>query len=687
MEQKINKLGAFVATLALIASVLVMPNVSAGDGDLSVTLVGDKELTSYGPMHGYANFTGSVTGSSSVIDDNVTVMASFSDAGWSNDQASIGSWDGTTCTIEGSASHNFGTLDETLDFCIQVAIEGDVSNGDSAEMVVSVSSSNSTALDINAQVIVSDWTFSTVDEGVKTFAESDEIGQDCETAINCHTYTITIHNNKLDEEGKPVAFNGAVKISYNSATPGWRIDSNDTAWDEMAMEATIGYIDAGSSYDFEIEVYLSGNYALASSYVGNSVLAFQVSDDKIIDFVEFEAVVEDNYAVSIQGSGNQDVDNGCTDTDSVVDWDVSVKNFGNLPDDFSVTFDFGDSAGWTINGANDGTISNILPKAENGMATYKLEMTVPSGLPAGTKHGFTMTVTSVGNSSQTQTQEFSATVVQCYGISIAVDKATDSADPGTSSDFTVTVTNDGNGVDTVSMTTMGAQAWMPTLSETTLTIASGATSQVVFTLTVPADSSNMAKSGSAMVHGYSEICGDDPALWSDCKDIKSEYEAHISVELSSNQVFDISAGYYYNSSMASASVQEGMALQLKFNVTNNGNGNDNVGVTLENAPSWVTLSQDTVLVGPGQTNTVTIDVMAPVSGSLGSSTFQVIATSSDGTTTSTTGDFTVTVVEQSTDSSGPTTEEVDEDEGGLPGFGFLPAIAAIGAVLLLRRRL
>ena len=234
---------------------------------------------------------------------------------------------------------------------------------------------------------------------------------------------------------------------------------------------------------------------------------------------------------------------------------------------------------------------------------------------------------------------------------------------------------------------MGAQAWMPTLSETTLTIASGATSQVVFTLTVPADSSNMAKSGSAMIHGYSEICGDDPALWSDCKDIKSEYEAHISVELSSNQVFDISAGYYYNSSMASASVQEGMALQLKFNVTNNGNGNDNVGVTLENAPSWVTLSQDTVLVGPGQTNTVTIDVMAPVSGSLGSSTFQVIATSSDGTTTSTTGDFTVTVVEQSTDSSGPTTEEVDEDEGGLPGFGFLPAIAAIGAVLLLRRRL
>ena len=140
--------------------------------------------------------------------------------------------------------------------------------------------------------------------------------------------------------------------------------------------------------------------------------------------------------------------------------------------------------------------------------------------------------------------------------------------------------------------------------------------------------------------------------------------------------------------MATASVQEGMALQLKFNVTNNGNGNDNIGVVLANNPSWVTLSQSTVLVGPGQSSTVTIDVMAPVSGSTGAQTpFQVIATSSDGTTTSTTGDFTVTVVEKSTDTSGPTTEEVDDDEGGLPGFGFLPAIAAIGAVLLLRRRL
>ena len=83
-------------------------------------------------------------------------------------------------------------------------------------MVVSVSSSSSTALDTNAQVIVSDWTFSTADTDAKTFAESDAVGEDCVTAINCHTYTITIHNNKLDEEGTPIALSDSVKISYNS---------------------------------------------------------------------------------------------------------------------------------------------------------------------------------------------------------------------------------------------------------------------------------------------------------------------------------------------------------------------------------------------------------------------------------------------------------------------------------------
>ena len=103
-----------------------------------------------------------------------------------------------------------------------------------------------------------------------------------------------------------------------------------------------------------------------------------------------------------------------------------------------------------------------------------------------------------------------------------------------------------------------------------------------------------------------------------------------------------------------------------------------------NAPEWVTISEDPILVGAGLTSQpVVITIDAPASGSLGDHVFQVVATSSDGTTTSTTGDLTVTVTEKGT-GTGPTTEDVEEDDS--PGFSTLSAIAVLGAVLLLRRR-
>ena len=48
-------------------------------------------------------------------------------------------------------------------------------------------------------------------------------------------------------------------------------------------------------------------------------------------------------------------------------------------------------------------------------------------------------ISSDTDGSVTQTQEFSITVTQCFGIVVSVDKTTDSANPGASSDFTVSI--------------------------------------------------------------------------------------------------------------------------------------------------------------------------------------------------------------------------------------------------------
>ena len=146
----------------LLFFVFGMNNVEAGDGDLDVTLTGDDEHTTYGPKYGNALFRGTVSSDSSDSDDNLTVSVTFPGSDWESDQASIGYWDDEECAVNDGDDHapgsyDFGTLDGILEYCISVSIGGDVNNGDSSEMTVSVSSSSSTANDIDSQIIVSDW--------------------------------------------------------------------------------------------------------------------------------------------------------------------------------------------------------------------------------------------------------------------------------------------------------------------------------------------------------------------------------------------------------------------------------------------------------------------------------------------------------------------------------------------------
>ena len=675
MEQNARNFGVILATLALIASVLVMPNVSADHGgDLHVSVSGDDGITSYASSYGHASFTAEIT--SDATNTNVVLSASFAEgSGWVADQASF-----TDCSddAEGTSTYNAGDMGigDTMTVCITVsASESNAEPGDDAEMTISISSDeDADGFSTNARIAIADW-IAYSDDGVKNYAEN---------ATN--TYTITVQNIKVDMDGNGVNLEEDVFVSLSNAGEGWNIDSDNSAWDKMELKATISYISAGNSFVLELNIQLVGGIVPASSYINsNSNIVFSANDNSgVYQLVTLEANVADNFALSSTGSGNEYVDNGCdVDDTASLGWTPSIKNFGNTLDSFSVVFDTSDadSAGWQVDYADDFNTGNLLPKFEGGSFGFNVGLHVPGGLAAGTSHGFSMTITSDSDSTQTQTQTFSATVNQCYGMTLAVDKNSDTADPGSSVDFTVTVTNDGNGEDTMEYQTMGAAEWSPSLSQSSATIASGDSAQIIFTLTVPSDASANAQSGMAMVHVYSEACGDDK--------MECDYEEHVSVSVRANQVYDITAGYYTNETDVvkdSASVQEGMAVQMKFTLTNNGNGNDEVTLSLVDAPSWVALGSDSEvsLIGPGQTATLTIDVLAPASDALGDHTFQILATSADGIATSTTDIFTVTVVEKSTSTSGPSTEEVDEDDS--PGFGVLSAVAALGAVLLLRRR-
>ena len=675
MEQNVRNFGVFVATLAMIASVLIVPSVSADGHDLEITGSGDDGITSYASQYGTAEFTIDISSMTDSAHSNVIIGTSVY---WGKDEdgnnitteATV-----TDCSDDPPASDLSAGAGESITACIYVSpAEGGADIGDSAELTVTATSDEDSIGSVMAFTMsVTNWFASSIDSA-QSYAEGDT-----------NTYTITVHNIKVDTSGTAEELSGAdmpIYVTLSTATPGWNVDSTDAAWDEMELTATINYISAAGSYDLVLDITLVGEIVPASSYVGNSFVVFGVNDGAVYSLVSLEAIVADNFGVTVSSSATSAV--ACDGGDSAataLSWVAQIKNYGNTMDSFAVTFDTSnaDAAGWTIDGAAGFNTEDLNPKYEHnevdgtGMYTVNLGLHVPAELAAGTSHGFTMTAVSDADSTVTQTQSYFGTVDQCYAMTMAVDQTAGSGDPGDVVDFAISVTNDGNAEDTFSLTMMDANAdWSPTLSESSLTVASGATGQAVFSMTVPSDEGAGGSSGPAMIHATSS---------------DGVTESSVTVSAQANQVYALTTGYYYNATTGSASVQEGMSIQMKFNVTNGGNGNDEIALSLANAPAWVTLGQATALAGPGQVLSLTIDIAGPASDARGEHTFQVIATSADGTTSSTSGDFTITVTEKVDATGGPTTEELDEEEGGLPGFGALSAIAAIGAVLLIRRRL
>ena len=628
----------FRLPLAMAAFLMVCYGFSTVSADeLEVTGYGDSGVTSYASEYGQADFEIVIT-SVSGDHSNVQASAEFNDD-WSGDS------EFTDCN-----GNNFdnASLDdgETLTICFSATIPED--SDSEIEAVVSVESDEtSEEYDISLKIIVSNWFAYSEDE-----AKGFEFG-------DTQSYTIRVENIKVDESGESESVDDTISIRLTDVGVGWHINCSYSGWNIMESEATINGLDAGQTLDLIFEITLVSKHVPASSYVGgNNYINFEGRDSEgVYQYVSLEAIVFDRFEVSIEGGGNQLVENGCTDNDESLSWEVTIRNYGNTIDSFDVSFDTSDvdAAGWNVDGAGSFNTGNLLPIFENGNYELNLEMHVPSGLPAGTSHGFTMTVVSDNDSDVLDTMSFTATIQQCYDISISVDRPSANGNPGQVVDFDVTVTNNGNGEDTIDFVTMGSAAWNSSVSQLSTTIPAGSSAHIVFSLTVPEDAEAGAKSGIAMVHAFSEGCVEQTSA--------CEYEEHVSVTVTANQIFAIIANYYTNETgveMSSAEVEEGMQVQMYVTVSNSGNGGDRVTIELVGAPAWVVLSKDTALVSKGGSDDIAIDVSAPASDAAGDHTFQVKATSQDGTTTSTTYTLTITVQEKST--SDGSDEEIEEDE-------------------------
>jgi len=132
-------------------------------------------------------------------------------------------------------------------------------------------------------------------------------------------------------------------------------------------------------------------------------------------------------------------------------------------------------------------------------------------------------------------------------------------------------------------------------------------------------------------------------------------------------------------------VSQDTSLQIKLNVTNNGNGVDTLALSLTNAPSWATLGAETLAIGKGQTMAIIVTLSPDTAALSGRDyTFQVVATSADGSEW-TSPDMTAEIEVKETEGEEVVEEKV-ETEDDSPGFGVLASLLAFAFVVFNRRK-
>ena len=487
-----------------------------------------------------------------------------------------------------------------------------------------------------------------------------------------HDYQLTVDNIAVtknpDNTTSPMAIRDVIQVQF-SGISGWSVMSDDETWHPFYGGQLEG-MDADYSNTWNISIELTGNV-----HAGPDVINFQASstdpDDPMGGMPYFQpyglSVVPVSaaawYGVGVSGSGMRNAD--LSDGSTIKNWDVGVHNLGNAEDTYSLTWDVtGIPLGWTVSALPD-TSGGV---GWQGTSSFEVAVTVPADALSGTHCLFTMRADSA-NSEANATQTFEIVADQHYGVALSVGADSKEAEPGATVDFSFDVSNTGNGEDTFAIVVDGNPAWNPTASQSDITIGAVSNGQFIVSVTVPADRDAGSDSGEISVTVTS----------SDNKTVDS-----LNITAAASQVYDISL-HHYSGSDGNVIVSQDTSLQIKLNVTNDGNGVDTLTLSLTNGPSWATLGAETLAIGQGQTMAIIVTLSPDTAALSGRDyTFQVVATSADGSEW-TSPDMTAEIEVKETEGEEVVEEKV-ETEDDSPGFGVFASLLAFAFVVFNRRK-
>lgn len=658
----------FAISLLLASALVFVPASAASSLDIDVTA--DHNEYSFASVNGTASFVVTIVNNGDVDFASVIIESSFDDDSW---------WE-SNVTFTYSGSNSTGGMDLgslASEALAQVSVDVVVGFGAKIDMskfvyMNLVVTADETDYEVSDTVIVvSNWIAYQSDFPASPLVNTYDIG-------DSYDYQIMVENiavEKLPGGGtQAVDIMDSITVQFGGLG-GWTISSDDPAWDSFQGGVLEG-LTAGQTYTWEITVELSSKVKAGSADL--DFQAFSVDPNDPFGFpyyqpfgmISIPVSASEMFGVKLDGAGSREVD--LSAGASVADWTVRVNNLGNTDDDFTITWDVqGIPAGWNLNmDTSEAMVTDTV--SWSGFYSFEVVLSVPSDALAGSVATFSMSAVSNGDSTQTAAQDFTATVNQHYGVSLSVDSASKENKPSQSVDFIFNITNTGNGEDSFSISAEGPSVWNPVLSQDNITIGAVSGSQFTLTVTIPSDRDAGANSGDIVV----------TVLSSD-----GESTANSTVSASTSQVYDIGLGYVSGSD-GTVKVTQETQIQLKLNVTNNGNGIDTLSLAMTNAPSWASLGAETMQIGRGQTQAITITLSPDAAALSGRDyTFQVVVTSADGSEY-TSPDFSANIEVKETSGGGEVeVEEIEsEDDNSTPGFGLITSLLALTTLVVLRRR-
>jgi len=667
MQSNRRQILSFVAILMMVVSAFAFTPSARADASLNTTLEGFYNEYSFASVNGTAEYDITLSNDGDVDFDTVSLTASFQDTTW---------WI-QNVTFSTSSESNNGTFSLSLaaDTLSQVHVSvfvGDGAKIDFSEVPLTIEiNADGMESSIVAVVCVTNWI-----AYESNYPSSSELNT-YDKGDN-YTYNLSVRNIAVtlnpDGTTSPMDINDNIQLQYSSLS-GWSVTSTDVSWHPFYGGQLAGML-ADEVKTWEVRVELTG-----SVKAGEDILNFQASStnpDDPFGMPYFQpyglTVIPVNaaewYGVGVSGAGMRNID--VSEGAAIETWSVFVSNFGNTADTFSLVWDLGNiPTGWTIS-ATPSTTGEV---GWQGSNNFDVSLTIPADALAGSTASFSMEATSTSSPSETASQTFEVAVDQHYGVSMAIVGWSETeityvkeGAPGSNVTFSFNVTNTGNGQDNFDINVEGASLWSPMSSTPILTLDAVSSGQFLVSVVVPTTMTAKSNSGDIIV----TITSSD-----------NENTVNLTIQVIALQVFDISIDYATGSDGV-VTVSQDTSLQMKLNITNNGNGIDTLTLELVNAPTWATLGAESLVVGTLPVPLVI--TLSPDTAALSGRdyTFQVVATSLDGTEW-TSPDMTAEIEAKETDST-VVEEEVLEEEDDSPGFGILASLLAFTFVVYGRRK-